>query len=70
LIETREATGLHHLRLLELEGKFQKSEKRISPESATKPWRDTFGMFADDADFDEVLRLGREYRAQEDGPGK
>jgi hypothetical protein len=25
----------------------------------------TFGMFADDPDFDEVLRLGREYREQE-----
>jgi hypothetical protein len=24
----------------------------------------TFGMFADDPEFDEVLRLGREFRAQ------
>ena len=52
-------------RLLELEDKFQKLEKRISHPSRTKPWRDTFGMFADDPDFDEVLRLGREYREQE-----
>ncbi len=52
-------------RLLELEEKFQKLEHRISPTSATKPWRDTFGMFADDPEFDEVLRLGREYRDQQ-----
>ena len=25
---------------------------------------ETFGMFADDPDLDEVLRLGREYRDQ------
>lgn len=30
-----------------------------------RPFRDereTFGLFADDADFDEIIRLGREYR--------
>lgn len=52
-------------RLLELEEKFQKLEKRIPPASPSKAWRDTFGMFADDPDFDEVLHLGREYREQE-----
>jgi hypothetical protein len=25
-------------------------------------WKSTVGMFADDPDFDEILRLGREYR--------
>ncbi len=25
---------------------------------------DTFGMFAEDPDFDEIVRLGREYRNQ------
>lgn len=52
-------------RLLELEDKVQKLEKRVPPTSVAKPWRDTFGMFADDPDFDEVIRLGREYREQE-----
>lgn len=52
-------------RLLDLEDKFQNLEKRLHPVSPTKPWRDTFGMFADDPEFDEVLRLGREYREQE-----
>lgn len=27
--------------------------------------RDTFGMFANDPEFDEIVRLGREYRDQE-----
>ena len=26
--------------------------------------RETFGTFADDPDFDEIVRLGREYRNQ------
>ena len=25
---------------------------------------DTFGMFADDPEFDDIVRLGREYREQ------
>jgi hypothetical protein len=52
-------------RLLELEDKVQKLEQRIPPATAAKSWRDTFGMFADDPDFEDVLRLGREYREQE-----
>ncbi len=52
-------------RLLELQEKVEKLEKRIPTVSPTRPWRDTFGMFADDPEFDEVLRLGREYREQE-----
>lgn len=27
---------------------------------------DTFGMFANDPEFDEIVRLGREYREQAD----
>ena len=26
--------------------------------------QDTFGMFADDPEFDEIVRLGRQYRDQ------
>lgn len=52
-------------RLLKLEEKFQKLEKQLPFASPAKSWRDTFGMFANDPDFDEVLRLGREYREQE-----
>lgn len=34
-----------------------------------RPFRDqreTFGLFADDPDFDEIVRLGREYRQRAD----
>ncbi len=52
-------------RLLELQEKVEELEKRIPAVCSTRPWRDTFGMFADDPEFDEVLRLGREFREQE-----
>ena len=29
-----------------------------------KDWRRTVGMFADDPGFDDVIRLGREWRAE------
>ena len=29
-----------------------------------KDWRRTVGMFADDPGFEEVIRLGREWRAE------
>ncbi len=31
---------------------------------------DTFGMFADDPEFDEIVRLGREYREQANAEGE
>ena len=30
----------------------------------------TFGMFAADPDFDEIVRLGREYRDQDNSAGE
>lgn len=30
---------------------------------ATRDWRTTFGLSRDDAGFDEMTRLGRQYRA-------
>lgn len=38
----------------------QRMDSAVDPDA----WRGTFGMFADDPEFDEVLRLGREYREQ------
>jgi hypothetical protein len=32
--------------------------------------QDTFGMFAGDPDFDEIARLGREYRNQANAEGE
>ena len=31
---------------------------------------ETFGMFAADPDFDEIVRLGREYRDQDNSAGE
>ena len=32
--------------------------------------QETFGMFAGDPDFDEIVRLGREYRSQVNSEGE
>ena len=57
--------------LEQLENKVNDLERQVAQlQRALRPLRplsrveDTFGMFADDTDFDEVLRLGREYRDQ------
>lgn len=41
-----------------LKNKLTKLEKR--PQTAW--WREISGTFADDADYEEAMRLGREYR--------
>ena len=49
-------------RVAELERKVAE----LTAEAARKkdPWR-TFGIFQNDPDFDEAVRLGREYRDQQ-----
>ena len=50
------------LRVLDLErqvAELQRTVKPLRPYSAVK---DTFGLFADDPDFDDIVQLGREYR--------
>lgn len=51
-------------RVAMLEREFEEFKHRFGQ---LKPhdWRATFGMFADDPEFDEVLRLGREIRQRE-----
>jgi hypothetical protein len=51
-------------RLAVLEKEFHALKQRL-PKSPTRDWRDTFGAFADDPGFDEILRLGREIRRQD-----
>jgi hypothetical protein len=51
-------------RVVELEQQLQELRQQVGPLVANGRWRDTFGMFADDTEFDEVLKLGREYRQQ------
>ena len=57
--------------LEQLEQKVNDLQRQIAElRRAIKPLRpfahveDTFGMFADDPDFDEIIRLGRAYREQ------
>lgn len=51
-------------RLSELEREVAELRREIRPLRGLRSVKDTFGMFADDADFDEIVRLGREYREQ------
>lgn len=57
-------------RLSELEQQVADLRREIRPLRPLATAADTFGMFSDDPDLDEVVRLGREYREQsnaEDG---
>lgn len=47
-------------RIASLERDFEQFKKRLRP--LPKGWGETFGMFANDPDFDNIVRLGREYR--------
>jgi hypothetical protein len=45
-----------------LERQLNDIQRMLRPLGALPSIEETFGMFADDPDFDEVVRLGREYR--------
>lgn len=51
-------------RLTELERQFAELQRDIRPLRPLTNPDDTFGMFANDPGFDEIIRLGREYRRQ------
>ena len=38
--------------------------REIKPLCHQRTVEETFGMFGDDSEFDEIIRLGREYRDQ------
>jgi hypothetical protein len=55
-----------------LEKRVEELEKQVAELSAVaggvsckKDWRRTVGIFKDDPDFEEAVRLGREYREQQ-----
>ena len=57
-------------RLIDLERQVSELQREVRPLRPFPSVKDTFGMFANDPDFDEIVRLGREYRQQvnsEDG---
>lgn len=54
----------------ELERQVAQLRQEIKPFRPMASLEDTFGMFADDPDFDEIVRLGREYREQANAEGQ
>jgi hypothetical protein len=62
-VETTDVT-LQQLeqRLSELERQMAALQGQVKPLRPLASVQDTFGMFANDPEFDEIARLGREYR--------
>jgi hypothetical protein len=52
------------MRVTELEAKVQRLEQQLVTQASHKTpwWEHVVGAFADDPDFLEAMRLGREYR--------
>ena len=52
-------------RVVELEQQLRSLAEQVRPLISNGNWRKTFGIFAEDEDFDDILRFGREYREEE-----
>ena len=55
---------LESRRVIDLEREVAELRGQMKPQRRLPSVRETFGMFADDPEFDEIVRLGREYRSQ------
>ncbi len=53
----------------ELARQVEELRRELRPLRPLTKVSDTFGMFADDPDFEEIVRLGREYRNQANAEG-
>ncbi len=51
-------------RVDDLERQVAELRREIKPLRPLQSPEETFGMFANDPEFDEIVRLGREYRDQ------
>ncbi len=51
-------------RVENLERQVEEMRRELRPLSPLKSMDETFGMFADDPEFDEIVRQGRKYRNQ------
>jgi hypothetical protein len=56
-------------RLSDLERQVAELQREVRPLRPFPSVKDTFGVFANDPDFDEIVRLGREYREQVNAEG-
>jgi hypothetical protein len=54
----------------DLERQIAQLRREIEPLRPLASVEDTFGMFANDPDFDVIVRLGREYREQANAEGQ
>lgn len=52
-------------RVEELEKSLVDLKAKLDSAARQKPWERTFGTFANDPDFEEAVRRGREYREQQ-----
>ena len=52
-------------RVATLEREMQELKAIVAKGNGEKDWQSTIGMFADDPEFEEIVRLGREYREEE-----
>lgn len=52
------------LKVADLEREVAELRREIKPLRPLRSVSDTFGMFADAPDFEDVVQLGREYRDQ------
>ena len=51
-------------KVIDLEREVAELRRDIEPLRPFAAVQNTFGMFANDSDFDDIVRLGREYRDQ------
>ena len=56
-------------RVNDLERQLAELRDRVAAPELPKSVQDTFGSIGDDPDFDEIVRLGREYRRQASNEG-
>jgi hypothetical protein len=57
-------------RIDDLERQLAELRRDSKPLGPVPRVEDTFGMFADDPEFDDIVRLGREYREQANAKGQ
>lgn len=57
-------------RVVDLERQVAELRDELKPLRPLGSVQDTFGMFADDPEFEEIIRLGREYRQQANSEGE
>lgn len=57
-------------RLADLERQVADLRQGAGPLHSLPSVQDTFGMFANDPEFDEIVKLGREFREQANSDGQ